>query len=264
MRSLYISYFSEFYKSRKTLAFWAAIILPILICGLIAFGFYSGSDKVLKYNYPGLALWAQYSGAALNVMGMLILPFYVMFMAFSVNNIEHKNDTWKTLFSQPLNKFSIYAAKYLYALTLLFICLFLFAALTFATGHLIQLLVPKYTFNDYNPVLLLTKFYTKLFLASLGILSLQFILSLIWSDFLKPMGIGFVGTIAGIITANVGWKHAYLIPYSDPTLALRVTRAKGAKIEDFPIFTQEIWVSVIFAAVMFIIGYFILSKRNIK
>lgn len=78
------------------------------------------------------------------------------------------------------------------------------------------------------------------------------------------MGIGFVGTIAGIITANVGWKHAYLIPYSDPTLALRVTRAKGAKIEDFPIFTQEIWVSVIFAAVMFIVGYFILSKRNIK
>lgn len=264
MRSLYISYFSEFYKSRKTLAFWAAIILPVLICGLIAFGFYSGSEKLLKLNYPGLALWGTYSGAALNVMGMLILPFYVMFMAFSVNNIEHKNDTWKTLFTQPLNKFSIYAAKYLYALTLLFICLFLFAALTFATGHLLQLLVPKYTFNDYNPIVLLAKFYSKLFLASLGILSLQFILSLIWSDFLKPMGIGFVGTIAGIITANVGWKWAYLIPYSDPTLALRVTRTKGAKIEDFPIFTQEIWVSVIFAVALFIIGYFILSKRNIK
>ncbi|RZK58374.1 MAG: ABC transporter permease [Pedobacter sp.] len=264
MRSLYISYFSEFYKSRKTLAFWAAIILPVLICGLIAFGFYSGSEKLLKLNYPGLALWGTYSGAALNVMGMLILPFYVMFMAFSVNNIEHKNDTWKTLFTQPLNKFSIYAAKYLYALTLLFICLFLFAALTFATGHLLQLLVPKYTFNDYNPIVLLAKFYSKLFLASLGILSLQFIFSLIWSDFLKPMGIGFVGTIAGIITANVGWKWAYLIPYSDPTLALRVTRTKGTKIEDFPIFTQEIWVSVIFALALFIIGYFILSKRNIK
>ena len=115
MRSLYISYFSEFYKSRKTLAFWAAIILPILICGLIAFGFYTGSEKIIKLNYPGLALWGRYSGAALNVMGMLILPFYVMFMAFSVNNIEHKNDTWKTLFMQPLNKFAIYSAKYLYA-----------------------------------------------------------------------------------------------------------------------------------------------------
>lgn len=265
MRSLYQSYISEFYKSRKTLAFWAAIILPILICGLIAYGFYSGSDKVLKSNYPGMILWGQYSGAALNVMGMLILPFYVMFMAFSVNNIEHKNDTWKTLFTQPLNKFAIYAAKYFYALTLLFISVFLFAALTFATGHLLQLLVPKYTFNDYNPLMILAKFYSKLFLASLGILSIQFVLSLIWGDFLKPMGIGFIGIIAGIITANVGWKYAYLIPYSDPTLALRITRTtKNANPEDFPIFTQEIWVSVIFAAAMFMIGYFILSKRNIK
>lgn len=264
MRSLSISLISEFYKSRKTLAFWAAIILPILICGLVAFGFYSSSDKVLKYNYPGLALWGQYSSATLNIMGMLILPFYVMFMAFSVNNIEHKNDTWKTLFTQPLNKFSIYSAKYLYAVMLLFICLLLFALLTISLGHLLQVLVPKYTFKDYNPVLLLFKFYSKLFLASLGILSVQFVFSLIWSDFLKPMGIGFVGIIAGIITANVGWKYAYLIPYSDPALALRVTRTKGAKIEDFPIFTQEIWVSVIFSLAMFIIGYFILSKRNIK
>ena len=197
-------------------------------------------------------------------MGMLILPFYVMFMAFSVNNIEHKNDTWKTLFTQPLNKFAIYSAKYLYALTLLFICLILFFLLTIGFGYILQVLVPKYTFNDYNPIVLLTKFYSKLFLASLGILSLQFILSLIWADFLKPMGIGFIGIIAGIITANVGWEYAYLIPYSDPTLALRVTNVKGAKIEDFPIFTQEIWASLAYAVALFIIGYFILSKRNIK
>lgn len=264
MRSLYISLTSEFYKSRKTLAFWAAIILPILICGLIAFGFYASSEKILKMNYPGLLLWGNYSGASLGVMGMLILPFYVMFMAFSVNNIEHKNDTWKSLFSQPLNKFSIYAAKYFYAVFLLFICLVLFLVLTFGSGYLLQALVPKYTFNDYNPLLLLVKFYSKLFLASLGILSIQFVFSLIWSDFLKPMGIGFVGIIAGIITANVGWKYAYLIPYSDPTLALKVTRIKGAKLEEFPIFTQEIWVSLAFALIMFILGYFILAKKNIK
>lgn len=264
MRSLYISLTSEFFKSRKTLAFWAAIILPIVICGLIMIGFYSGSAKILKFNYPGLVLWGQFSGATLSVMGMLILPFYVMFMAFSVNNIEHKNDTWKSLFAQPLNKFSIYAAKFLYAVILLLICLVLFACLTVASGYILQILVPKYTFNDYNPMLLLFKFYSKLFLSSLGILSVQFVFSLIWSDFLKPMGIGFVGIIAGIITANVGWEYAYLIPYSDPTLALKVTRIKGAKLEEFPIFTQEIWVSLAFALVMFILGYFILAKRNIK
>ncbi len=264
MRSLFISLKSEFYKSRKTLAFWAAIILPVVISFLIALGFYSGSEKILALNYPGLLLWGRLSGATLNVMGMLILPFYIMFMAFSINNIEHKNDTWKTLFSQPLNKFSIYTAKYLYAVILIFICLILFGILTILSGYLLQTLVPKYTFNDYNPILLLSKFYLKLFLASLGILSIQFVLSLIWSDFLKPMGIGFIGIIAGIITANVGWEYAYLIPYSNPSLALRVTSIKGTKMDEFPIFTQEIWVSLAFAAVLFVLGYFILAKKNIK
>ena len=265
MRSLYISLVSEFYKSKKTLAFWAAILLPLIICGLITFGFYTSSEKILNFHYPPIVLWAQYSGAALNVMGLLVMPFYVIFMAFSVNNIEHKNDTWKTLFAQPLNKLSIYAAKYLYAVGLIFISLFLFASLTYGFGHLLQVLVPQYNFNQYNPLSILTNAYTKLFLSSLGILSLQFILSLVWADFLKTMGIGFVGTIMGIITANVGWKYASLIPYCLPTLSLRVTKVKkGVNPMDFPVFTQEIWTSLIYALILFIVGYFIVSRKSIK
>lgn len=263
MRSLSISIYSEFYKSRKTLAFWASILLPLIICGLITFGFYSSSEKILNLHQPPMILWLRYISAALNVMGILILPFYVIFMAFSVNNIEHKNDTWKSLFAQPLHKFSIYAAKYIYAVILIFLSLFLFGSLTFAFGHLLHLLVPDYSFNQYNPLLILVKFYTKLFLSSLGILSIQFLLSLLWGDFLKPMGIGFIGTIMGIITANVGWKYAYLIPYSHPTLVLHSSKS-ATDLSAFPIFTQEITTSLIYAVVLFVLGYFIVIRKSIK
>lgn len=264
MRSLIISLQSEFYKSRKTLAFWAAILLPVVICGLIAFGFFTESEKILKYNYPPQVLWFRLSSRSLGMMGMLIMPFYVIFMAFSVNNIEHKNDTWKTLFAQPLNKFSIYAAKYLYGVLLIAICLALFALLTYLSGPILQLLIKEYTFNEFSPVEMLTSFYTKLFLSSLGILSIQFIMSLIWGDFLKPMGIGFIGTIMGMITANAGWKHAYLIPYSHPVLAINNKTIKNPMEGGFPIFTQEIYTSLIYAVVLFIIGYFIVAKKSIK
>lgn len=265
MRSLYISLISEFYKSRKTLAFWAAILLPVIICTLVSFGFYTSANKILAFKFSGVMLWARYSSATLNVMGILIMPFYVIFMAFSVNNIEHKNDTWKTLFAHPLNKFSIYAAKYLYAVLLIFICMLLFAVLTIGFGYALQALIPKYTFNQYNPTTFLLNSYAKLFLSSLGILSLQFILSLIWSDFLKPMGVGFVGTIMGIVTASLNWQYAYLIPYSLPALALQITKVKkGGDPLAFEVFTREIYTSLIFAAVFFIIGYFIVSKKSIK
>lgn len=261
MYALLISLKSEFYKSRKTLAFWAAILLPLLLCTMVTAGFYFESKKILSMHYPPAVLWMTYIGSILGVMGMLILPFYVIFMAFSVNNIEHKNDTWKSLFAQPLPKFSIYTAKYLYAVILIFICLALFAVFTYAYGHVLNLLNSNYTFNQYSPVEILCKFYLKVFFSSLGILSVQFIISLICSDFLKPMGIGFIGIIAGIITASKGWEYAYLIPYSHPALALSMRKGPS---EATQLFTQEIYTSFAYAAVLFIIGYFIVVKKSVK
>lgn len=260
MRSFFISFRSEFYKSRKTLAFWASILLPLLICGLITFGFLSNQERMIKAQMPAQALWGLYSGSSLSVMGMLILPFYVIFMAFSVNNIEHKNDTWKTLFSQPLNRLSIYAAKYSYAIFLIFICLFLFATLTYLFGNLIGLLQPALKFRDYNPLELLSTAYIKLFLSSLGILSVQFILSLIWGDFLKPMGVGFIGIIIGLIAASKGWTYAYLIPYSLPKMVLTISNPA----EPAAFFSREIWSSLAYGVTLFVAGYFILAKKSIR
>lgn len=260
MYALLISLKSEFYKSRKTLAFWASILLPLVICTLVTLAFHFQSEKILALHYPPNVLWMTYSGSILGVMGTLILPFYVIFMAFSVNNIEHKNDTWKSLFAQPLPKFSIYTAKYLYAVLLIFICLFLFATINFACGHLLHTLNNNYKFNEFSPVDILSKLYLKLFLSSLGILSLQFIISLIWSDFLKPMGIGFIRIIAGIIAATKGWEYAYLIPYSHASLALSLKKNPAGG----EIFTQEIYSSFIYAIALFLIGYFIVIKKSVK
>jgi hypothetical protein len=261
MNGLFISLRSEFYKSKNTLAFWASILLPLFICGIIAVAFFSNSGKILKMHYPPQMLWMTFAGSALGVMGLLILPFYVIFMAFSVNNIEHKNDTWKSLFAQPLKKLSIYAGKYFYGVLLIFICLGLFLSLTYLSAQLLHLFIPAYRFDLYEPINLLAKIYTKLFLSALGILSLQFIISLIWSDFLKAMGIGFVGVIVGIIAASKGWEYAYLIPYSQPSIALSLNNKSTS---DYTLFTHEIYSSLIYAAVLFILGYFIVSRKSIK
>lgn len=265
MRSFLISLQSEFFKSRRTLAFWASILIPVIICGLVAFGFFSSADKIAKQNYTSTILWIQYLRPIISTMGMLILPFYIIFMAFSVNNIEHKNDTWKMLFAQPLNKFSIYSAKYVYGLLLIAICLVLFALIGYALAYILMALDGRLNFGDASPVMFLSTLYVKLFISSLGIYSLQFILSLIWGDFLKPMGIGFILTIMGIITATVGWKYAYLVPYGSPAQIVNASFKDLVALEaSLPLMQNFNWVSLGTAIVTFIAGYFILSKRNIK
>ncbi|MGN6179037.1 MAG: ABC transporter permease [Mucilaginibacter sp.] len=269
MKGFILSFWSEFYKTRKTAAFWSAIILPVLICGLIFSGFLVNADKIASNHISGMMLWLQFAGAILGIMGVLLLPILIVFIAYSVNSIEHKADTWKTLFSLPISKLSVYAAKYMYAFFLLLICLTLFAALTYGFGNLLGTLKPALKFHDYAVGRLLTEVYFKLFLSSLGILSIQFLLSLLFRDFLKPMGIGFAATIAGVIMVNLGWQYAYLFPYSHPITVIKLlpshshmaSPTSGVQID---IFTKEIFVSMIVAAAVFVGGYFIVLKKSVK
>ena len=269
MSGFILSFRSEFYKTRKTAGFWSPVLLPLLLCLLVFVGFYTKSAQIA--NQPGFVLWLKFSGSILGIMGTLILPMLIVFIAYSVNSIEHKADTWKTLFSLPINKFSIYLAKYLYALALVFLCLLLFVLFTLGFGNLLGVLKPELKFGDYSVARILFQVYAKLFLASLGIFSIQFILSLLLRDFLKPMGFGFVATIMGVILAGAGWRYAYLFPYSHPMLAIQTLEKSGRNNPPGPvpqltinIFTSEIYVSFVIAIIVFVLGYFIVLKRSVK
>jgi len=267
MKGFILSFRSEFYKTRKTMGFWSSVILPLLLCILLFIGFFNKSAQLAPL--PGMLLWVRFSGAILGVMGSLLLPMLIVFIAYSVNSIEHKADTWKTIFSLPLSKLSVYAAKYFYALFLVFLCLALFVIFTISFGNLLGVLKPELRFSEYHMESTLVQIYFKLFLSSLGILSIQFLLSLLFRDFLKPMGIGFVGTIAGVILATAGWQYAYLFPYSHPMLVLQTLprgRTGSAPVTQITVdfFTHEIFVSLGVAVVVFIIGYFIVLKKSVK
>jgi len=269
MKALILSIRSEFYKSRKTAGFWSVVILPLFLCLVLFINFLSNNNAV---GTPSMLLWIQFAGTIFGAMGTLLLPMLVVFTAYSVNNIEHKSDTWKTLFSLPISKFSIYAAKYIYAMFIILICLMLFVPFTVGFGNLLGLLKPQLNFGDYSMINILLKMYFKLFLSSLGILSIQFILSLLFRDFLKPMGIGFVATMAGVILASDHLVYAYLFPYAQQMLAAsEMPQPHGQHLAGgslpaitIELFTKEIYASLITASVIFFAGYFIVLKKSVK
>src|SRR4051812_44285140 len=266
MKGFILSFRSEFYKSRKTLGFWASIMLPLLIGVLLFVGFYSKSEKLV--SYPPMVLWLQFAGAILGIMGSLVLPMYIIFIAYSVNSIEHRADTWKTLFNLPVPRWSVYAAKYFYAVFLVFTCLALFVLFTIGFGNLLSVVKPELRFDNFHMEKELAEIYFKLFLSSLGILSIQFLLSLLWADFLKPMGIGFICTIAGVILASKGWEYAYLFPYAHPMEAIssmiKHNQSDPSNRLQIDVFTKDVSVSLIIAFVVFVTGYFIVQRKSVK
>jgi hypothetical protein len=267
MKGFILSFRSEFYKTRKTMGFWSAILLPLLLCLFVFIGFFYKSDNLIHNS--GMILWLQFAAPILGVMGLLLLPMLIIFMAYSVNNVEHRSDTWKSLFSLPISKLSVYTAKYLYAFFLLFLCLSLFVLFTVGFGNLLSIVKPALKFNDYSVSGILAQLYFKFFLASLGILSIQFLLSLLFSDFIKPMGIGFICVIVGGILAGNDWKYAYLFPYSHPMMAMKSLhqgRMNGNSMPQLTIdlLSKDTWVSLVVALVVFVAGYFIVLKKSVK
>ncbi|TKC00673.1 ABC transporter permease [Pedobacter cryophilus] len=262
MKTFLLSLHSEYYKTRKTLAFWGAIVLPVFLCTVVFIGYYIKADDVMKKlaKVPPIAIWGQYSFAIVGVMGTLLLPMYLVFMTYSVNNIEHKADTWKSLFSLPIPKWKIYYSKALYTVLLITLSMLLFVGLTLAYGYILGWLKPQLTLQNADMAKVtsyLAVIYLKMFLASLGIISIQFLMSLVWKDFLKPMGIGFLLLVTAMIVLK--WEYSYLIPFTHPIKALMSSSGKEVEI-----LTKEVWVSFAYAAVFFTAGYFIVIKKSVK
>ncbi|RZK49482.1 MAG: ABC transporter permease [Pedobacter sp.] len=263
MRAFFVSLHSEFYKSRKTLAFWASILLPVVICVLMSYGFISRAPKIS--NDPSLVLWLRYIGAILGVMGILLLPILVIYNTYAITNLEYKGDTWKTLFSLPLPKFSIYASKFIYIVFLTFLTLFLFVFLIYGSGMLISYIKPELKFAEYNALPFITIVFARLFFSTLGIIAIQFLMNLIWTDFLKPFGLGFIALIMALITVSLNWEYTDFIPYAYPNIGVReITKIHPDKISEVVLFDKYSLYSSLFALVIFIIGYFIVSKKAIK
>lgn len=261
MKYFLLSLKSEFFKSKNTLAFWGAILLPVILCTVVFLGYYLKSEAIIKAmkNPSGEQVWGEYLFAILAVMGSLLLPMYLIFMTYTVNNLEHKAETWKSLFSLPVPKNTIYFSKAFYTIILVFISLLLFVILSVGYGLLLAKLKPDYHLMDADFVkifTMLSKIYIKLYIASLGIIAVQFLLSLIWSDFMKPMGLGFVLLVVSMIVLR--WDYSYLIPYSLPIKAIAISG------KEVLIVSKEMWVSLCYAVVFFSLGYFVITKKSVK
>src|SRR3569833_3442362 len=81
-----LSFRSEFYKTRKTMGFWSAVLLPFLLCLFVFIGFFVKSDGLTTNS--GMELWLKFSAPLLGVMGVLQKPMFIIFIAYSVNSLE--------------------------------------------------------------------------------------------------------------------------------------------------------------------------------
>lgn len=244
---------AELIKTRRTYGFLATFLIPILIAALQFSIFYFKHEYFAK---SGMNPWQIMGSNLFNFLGIIVMPMYVVLISYLINFTEHQSNSWKFLFSLPLPKFKIYSGKIMVAVLWLFLFCLVTALSFLISGALLSTIRPDVGFQDYditNPFLINIG---KMFLSGFGILSIQFLMSIYWKDFIRPVGIGLAFTIAAMILSS--WDYIYIFPYSHP-LSIRKDFSDLNEV----IFTTPILFGLAYAVIFFFAGYYLVSKKEI-
>jgi hypothetical protein len=243
---------SEVLKSRRSFTFWLTMIGAAFVPLVYAFAY------IFKTKYfipgPGVNPWTKFFMHEWEVVGFLLLPFYVILIGTMLGQTEQKAVAWKQILSQPIPRWSIYAAKLMMVTFTVLCCYGLFFVFTMLAGGIAGLLFPELKFLSVKPLFSMELLRgLKLFICSLSLIGIHTWLGIRFKNLALPTGTGVVMIILAVILLQ-GWKGVYLFPYAYPVLTLQQFGNPGL--------LKHEWFSLGYFLLFSIIGYVDFMRRK--
>ena len=210
-----ISLRTEILKTKRSAALWVCFLGSGFIPAISTLA-YSLNPKEFLIKYRAHP-WESHFSQGWQAFSAFLLPLFVILVCSMIVQIEYRNNTWKQVFASPQSIGNIFFSKYS---TILLMVLFLFIMFNFfmiGGAILANLIQKEYTFlSSALPYELILKLNLKSFISLLGIISIQYWLSLRIKNFIVPIAIGLGLLITALIIQ--GWQHIYKMPYAFPFL----------------------------------------------
>jgi len=253
------SFQSEWLKKQNSLAAWL----------VIAGGFFTPTIIIIArlINYRQLAalyekdiFWNQLWHSSWESMAVFLLPMGVILATSLITQIEYKNNTWKQLHSLPLGFTTIFFSK----LAVIIVMVLQFFIL-FNMGIYLSALIPYLLVSGVHypkipiPFMAILKEDVYFFIDCLPIISLQYLISLQFKNFLIPIGIGFGLWVASL--SALSWKFGYFIPYT--YCILNFLKSQGNNKAATPGMNIH-YLAIGYFAVFTIVSYFLYINKKEK
>ena len=142
---------------------------------------------------------------------------FIVLITSLIIQVEHKSSGIKHLFALPIPKWSVYFSKLTIVLFSIIITYIYFFVAVLVFGTLLGLFHSDLGFLDFQPdILKYIKMLGLSFIASLGIVGIQFWLSFRFKNFIIPLGIGMTLVIVGLVVLNFSSRapEAIYFPYA--------------------------------------------------
>lgn len=202
---------SEWIKRRHSAAAWLTIIGGALVPAIVLCIRFYYFDELVKQN-AAADIWELLYNRCWQYMGFFLLPIGVILVTSLITQLETRSNAWKLLHITPQRYTTIFLAKLTVILVMLLFFFLLFNIGIYLTGVLPALLVKEVPFPAAPfPWLKYLCGNGQFLLACLPIVALQFLLGLLYRNFMVPLGIGLGMYIVSVIVFR--WKYSYIIPY---------------------------------------------------
>jgi hypothetical protein len=215
MRYLARALSAETLKARRTLALWLALITPAVVIGVQLAMIW---DRRAYYRQNGIVrgAWMEYGAETMVMWGLLMLPLFVTLETALVGQWEHANAGWKRLFSLPVPRGAIYAAKQVASALLIGLSIVALIALIVLSGLSMRVWLPGVGFEAAVPLWAFTKYGLMMFLGAWLLIAIQTWVAQRWSGFAVACGVGVAMTVAGVLVIQSAWSSYY--PWVLPVL----------------------------------------------
>ncbi|RYY57988.1 MAG: hypothetical protein EOO05_17535 [Chitinophagaceae bacterium] len=217
--SLLTSVKSELIKTKRSSSFWLSLIGAGVIPVIFLLIYLIRPDKVV--NQMKAMPWETHFFQGYQQFSSLLLPIFVILICSQIPQIEYKNNTWKQVFASPQSIGNIFFSKYI-AIILMILFLFLMYNIFMILAAVIPSFIHKEISFLKHPInwAQLFELNLKTFISLLGIISIQYWLSLRLKNFIAPIGIGLALLIGSMMAFGFGWEHVFKLPFAFPLLTL--------------------------------------------
>lgn len=248
---------NELIKLKKTFAFWLTIISALLF-PMLFFLAYLMKHEILAPEM-GVNPWDKFMTMQIENSIPFFIPMFIVLITSLIMQIEHKSLGIKHLFALPIPKWSVYFGKLTVVIFSIITTYIYYYIAILLSGVLLGLIHSDLVFLYFQPDhFRYIKILVTSFVASLGIIGIQFWLSFRLKNFIVPLGLGMFLVVIGIILSQV--PQSIYFPYSFSVLS--VTLAEKTPLT-FGISSITVFSTICFI-VTSILGYIHISRINVK
>ncbi len=159
--------------------------------------------------------WRRCFSAGIGIYSFFVTVPFVVLLVTAVTFVEQRANAWKLLYTMPVTRGSIYFSKLTIIILTVFATSFLLVFALVGAGYVLDQFLPELEFAYYQaPVYTNLKNITHGVIALLGVIGIQYFLSLWFKNFLIPISIGIIGFILAFILTTINTKITLYVPYS--------------------------------------------------